>query len=140
METEQMTLTDFLLARFSEDEEIARGAYRDSVDNDGVCHERWTDATTAVMWGDLAAITGLEADYLANHIARHDPARVLAECEAKRRIVALHANEGEADGLSYCATCEDRYVHDAADWPCPSIRPLALPYSDHEDFKEEWRA
>jgi len=53
------------------------------------------------------------------HIARHDPARVLAECEAKRRI------------LTYAEHNDDVYLLGSY---------LALPYADHESFQAEWRA
>lgn len=49
----------------------------------------------------------------AEHIVRHDPARVLAEVEAKRRIVFEVA--------------------------MPVLALLALPYADHPDYREEWR-
>lgn len=59
----------------------------------------------------------------ASHIARHDPARVLREVEAKRRIV-------------------DRYVWlrehgDTGDvaWVLPL---LAAAYADHPDYRPEW--
>lgn len=61
----------------------------------------------------------------ARHIARWDPARVLAECEAKRQIVER------------CA---------AVDFAMPSthlahgvLALLALPYADHPDYRDEWR-
>jgi len=51
------------------------------------------------------------------------PARVLAECDAKRRIVEMggHLRNG---GL-----VEGRIL----------LGYLALPYADHEQFQEEWR-
>ncbi|WP_454320781.1 DUF6221 family protein [Streptomyces phaeoluteigriseus] len=48
--------------------------------------------------------------------ALHDPARVLREIEAKRRIPARHA-------------------HDP--WPCHNLRDLASPYADHPDSPPE---
>ncbi len=61
----------------------------------------------------------------AMHIARWDPARVLAEVEAKRRILAdLIALDGDpVNGL--VAT--------------RMIRQLAEPYAVHPDYREEWR-
>ena len=50
-------------------------------------------------------------------LARHDPARVLAECEAKRQIVQNAQDPGD-----------DLFV-----------AILALPYADHPDYREEWR-
>ena len=140
------TLTDFLLARIAEDEAAAREA------------QEWTYQQEAEWWAEgewwlegvcMSTIgsghTGSHivgysySDQTAEHIARHDPARVLAECEAKRRIAEEHVNEGALDGLSYCGTCEDRRKHDAANWPCVTIRALAAVYADHPDYREEWR-
>lgn len=71
----------------------------------------------------------------AEHIARHDPARTLAEVEAKRRI------------LDHCA---DMLRPDSA-WGGPTgpedidpgawyvLRLLSLPYADHPDYRDEWR-
>src|SRR5688572_20799212 len=71
-----MTLTEFLLARLTEDEAAARAAAGEH----GVYPGTW--------WGQEAGgePSGVSSEDGA-HIARHDPARVLAECEAKRRIV-----------------------------------------------------
>ncbi|QNS08326.1 DUF6221 family protein [Streptomyces xanthii] len=52
---------------------------------------------------------------IALHVALHDPARILREIEAKRRILARHAREP---------------------WPCPNVRDLASPYADHPDFPD----
>ncbi|MDG4749324.1 DUF6221 family protein [Micromonospora sp. WMMD718] len=75
--------------------------------------------------------------FMAEHIARHDPARVLAEVDAKRRIL---------DFLEY-----DRVdVSQAAGPPItvPGQRPaiahpvlcmLALPYAGRPGYRDEWR-
>lgn len=146
MTTSTPTLTTWLLEQIAADETVARGAYRDSVDDEGVCHEDWTATTTAVMWGDLPAIAGLEADYLADHIATHDPERVLAQCAAFRAIVDEHRDgnadsrwEGDPDPLpAYCTVCHDYTRHDAAAWPCPTLRALASIYKDRPGWQEAW--
>ena len=80
-----MTITDFLLARIYEDEAIASRAPGD--------REWEADPSQAnpeigqVVSNDGAVASGVLRDD-AHHIARWDPARVLAECAAKRRIVA----------------------------------------------------
>jgi hypothetical protein len=52
--------------------------------------------------------------------------RVLAECEAKRRIV------------EYCPSAsEEGDTWDTAFWRVLQI--LALPYADHPDYREEWK-
>jgi hypothetical protein len=84
----------------------------------------------------------------AEHIARHDPARVLAEVEAQRRQIREHSHE---DGCCRTCTTEEREVHwdseeetvqwerRPAAWPCLTVRLLALPYADRDDFPDELR-
>lgn len=71
----------------------------------------------------------------AEHIARWDPARVLAEVDAKRKLL---------DWL----TDVDRYMdRDDLSWHRLSgavdveaaLRLLALPYADRDGYREEWR-
>lgn len=69
-----------------------------------------------MIYSDAGQVSGEVAD----HIARHDPARVLAECEAKRRIVEW-ASDGE--GEFHWSTV---------------LAPLAAVYADHPDYREEW--
>jgi len=61
----------------------------------------------------------------------------LAEVDAKRRIIDLHD-----DVSGGCRTCMDAELSndgpDAAAWPCPTLRLLALPYADHPGYREEW--
>ena len=116
-------LAEFLLARIAEDETDARSAVG-------------SDGTTT------------------QHVARWNPARVLAECGAKRRIIAAHQTYGEvydAADMTYphaagsCVTCGFGDTWEAVeygsgdDYPCPTLRFLAAPYSDHPDFDEAWR-
>jgi hypothetical protein len=54
-------------------------------------------------------------------------ARILAECEAKRRIVAEH--EQRADGG--CYDCGTRW--------CRFQQFLAMPYADRPGYRREWR-
>jgi len=158
-------LADFLLARIAEDEAAARvatpGPWR--WDNDefddapqGTCkhrtewadhgpnletvsgverrgsgpyngHETWHEPDAVVISAsgyDASSLNIKRAD--AEHIARHDPARVLAECSAKRRIVELGV-------CTACATEAQPCDHRA-----DTLRLLALPYADHEDYREEW--
>lgn len=77
---------------------------------------------------------------VAAHIARHDPARVLADIAVKRRIVKLHSvldgtgGDWDTDPPARCAECRDEH-------PCTTLCLLALPYADHPDYDDEnWRA
>jgi hypothetical protein len=95
-------LTDFLLARIADEKEIARAAAK---------------SESIVQWH---AESGHPYDV---HVSRWDPARVLAECEAKRRIV-----EWMGDKVWHVLYSDD------------VLCALALPYADRPDFDPEWRA
>jgi hypothetical protein len=58
------------------------------------------------------------SEHCAHHVARHDPARVLREVEAKRQIIDLVA--GAYAGYSV-------------------LPRLALPYADRPGYREEWK-
>lgn len=62
------------------------------------------------------------------HPTTSTPDRVLAECEAKRRIVRLHP-----EILGICQECANEQ------YPCRTLGAVALPYADHPDYREEWR-
>jgi len=113
MTTRTLTLTEFLLARIAEDEAAARESY-----------EAVPPAFGAYGRLMLAAI-----DYLIV-----DPDRVLADCEAKRRIVEVHRNH-ERDVTPYGVSL-DNTARFALEDVC---RTLASSYSDHPDYRQEWR-
>ena len=77
----------------------------------------------------------------AEHIARHDPARVLAEVDAKRRILDEHPPIREPYGWAgRCQRCidgDDPWAKEA-EWPCLTVRLLALPYADWPGYRPEW--
>jgi len=77
----------------------------------------------------------------AEHIARHDPARVLAEVDAKRRILAEHPIARGVSNQPVCATCatRDGYGDLEGDWPCQTARLLALPHAERDGYRDEWR-
>lgn len=135
-ENERMTITDFLEARIADDEAVAtqatgarwsvlRGVNASLVNIDArlVCDEKWKYG----RFGHIAT-TSHDAAY-AEHIAHYDPARVLAECAAKRAIIA-ECRPGTLDDLD---VGED-------DQPAPMwvARALAAVYKDHPDYRQEW--
>jgi len=129
------SLVDFLLARIAEDERDASAALRDVISADGTIGARWWGAGSDVMAGrdDHVAAVSTGDLAVADHIARWDPARVLAECDAKRRIIGVHGlNEFNVDP---CDAHDDTF----ASVPCDTVRLLALPYADHPDYRDEWR-
>jgi len=118
-------LAEFLKARLDEDEAVARaaGGLAWSTLEHPIWEGRIEDSRGEVIVYDEGAPTAVQAA----HIARHDPARVLADVAAKRKIVALARREEYlSGGLSG--------IHAAL------LLALAQPYADHADFDEEWRA
>ena len=129
-----MTLTEFLLARIAEDEAVAQKAGGDEWEYAACCGAMQiqtvrVDGTLGyeqhrAITRDYEGLSDSVEEDAGPHVARHDPARVLAECKAKRRIVERYAFLAE-------------YGDDGdARWVLPL---LALPYADHPDFQEEWR-
>jgi hypothetical protein len=126
-----MTLPEFLLARFAEDEADARQAAGFE--------------TVALAWSVAHEGGRIEPDvaptvwaYAEQHIARWDPARVLAECDAKRRIVDMVRPVAIAGGPAWTpetAAAEQGRLA-ALDYV---LRDLASVYADHPDYRKEWR-
>jgi hypothetical protein len=107
------TLADFLLARIAEDEADARrAAAADGLGPVWRAGTKWEDM--AGIYANGGEVADMPDTDVAPHIARWDPARVLAECDAKRRIVT------ECGWVTVMAL-------------------LALPYADHEDYRQEWK-
>lgn len=196
-----MTLTEFLLARIADVEELARGAMNvpEGVEQTTSVPQRagsgWRgynpDGTEAPDEVPISDVPGAPMDEIGNwgwsggpvevdsypnrpftisdsrlwdeadpigaayfratvpasagigtvrHILSHDPASVLAECEAKRKVVE---SADEATGLDMQVDAEFRvgrrdvnaepYLGDVI------LRHLAMPYADHPDYRPEWR-
>jgi hypothetical protein len=142
MDTVIRDLIAFISARLDEDEQMARAATygvwvvgptfgaRDNrvyvkpegfgIDTIGTC----------VIAGQVSNTPEFRAN--AQHIARHDPARVLREVEAKRRLVFQFEHRGNAvRGAIQPST--------GGVWD-DLLRLLALPYADHPDFQAGWSA
>jgi hypothetical protein len=59
--------------------------------------------------------------------------QLLAECEAKRRIVIEHAEN------RYRVDPCDAHDADGRTVPCATLLALAAVYADHSDYREEWK-
>ena len=121
-------LDEFLLARVAEDKRVA------------------ADAAAASGRQDWRPGDGAGPDSppkAAEHIARYDPARILAECAAKRRMI-LACREIRPD-LAFLGV----RPRGMADFPLSprdhhqlaalTLALLALPYAGHSDYRPEWR-
>ena len=82
-----------------------------------------------------------EADANGRHIAVHDPARVLRQVAAMRKIVDEHAPRTtsylDAPDETSCRRCgkPDEYP---VPYPCPTLRALAAVYADRDGYRPEW--
>ncbi|WP_333742672.1 DUF6221 family protein [Streptomyces ardesiacus] len=136
-------LVQWLRAQLDDDERTARAATEGpwSVDDDSYAEaiyaaDRRTTVVAGGRWGGEASVFESTEDAL--HIARHDPARVLREIDAKRRLIALHRElEDPQEMQDYCATCEVTGKY--PEYPCKTLRLLALPYADRPGYRDEWR-
>lgn len=140
-------LIAFVKARLDEDETIAREAA-------SVAGPDWTWKTLVPEGYDEPTdyITSVAGSFLMDtmgsiqaespHVARHDPVRVLREVEAKRAIVdEVLKYEATIDGEWGCGHTEEQIAAGG----CPeiqvpaSLRSLAAVWSDHPDYRAEWR-
>ena len=136
-----MTITEFLLARIAEDEDVAR------------------------VFDDVKPryyeVSGMEPspEYVTVYVS---PARVLAECAAKRAIIDDHAATDHSyredvyvgddvyltpslPACRQCTTSTDTAritsswdVADRIIAPCDTVRALAAVYADHPDYDTAW--
>jgi uncharacterized protein DUF6221 len=75
---------------------------------------------------------------VSRHMVRHDPARVLREVAAKRRVLERHGGEDHMCVKGIVGySVQAWYDKDEA---CPDLLNLAAPYADHPDYDPEWRA
>jgi hypothetical protein len=136
------TLTDFLLARYAEIEAMAREVIADG-DADELGRWEWVEypyeGGSPQPLGSLAKGTsGYDPDWSWTRLVnRYDPAHVLADIEAKRRIVELHTPDHECtDGSeSYPGV----FAGDGSMEVCDSLRLLALSFASHPEYDERWR-
>ena len=142
-------LVAFLRARVAEDEEDARKAgaaseewrFDESQPTAAIVANnspRWESYLGSGVWNcddpyDDCEDARREARDEAEHIVRWDPARVLAEVEVKRAILALYEDADRAETLlggtgdgAECRTLD--YV----------LRQFTRAYAEHPDFDPEW--
>lgn len=120
-----LTISDFILARVSEEEALAHAAL------DHLGPELNWDATS-----------------VGEHFDRWNPWRVESACIGRRLLVKAHRNAGPAvtqlPGKDHelhsatCATCGRSGQHPTP-WPCYTLRVLALEWANHPDYRAEWR-
>lgn len=138
---------EFLRKRLAEDEDAATRAA--SAAGDAVWEGSDQSETVNGKRGGYIATGPWDSGLyeISTHLARHDPARVLREVEAKRRlikgyetsVVAVRASAERAAQGDDSAINEGRYLIVRRDNLAWAVKLAALPYADDPAFKEEWR-
>lgn len=143
-----MDIREFLAARLADDERIAlaaAGKYTSA--------QVWTriepDRNPGLIGdgkGDVVTYgfgPGGPCGDQAEHIQRHDPAHVLRDVAAKRRILEMwedpadveHLPDGAVDGRDPDERDEQIATATVIDG---IVRDLATVYAEHADYRQEW--
>jgi hypothetical protein len=121
-------LVTWLLAQVGRDEMEALAAspspWRPNAEHDQVI------AVDNIDVCDGFALSNNQLRATVDHIVAWDPTRVLAECAAKRRIIAIH------EGVHSCGFSD----YDT-DNPCDTLREYGAVYAklDRPGYRAEWR-
>jgi hypothetical protein len=122
-------LVQWLRAQLDEDARIARAVTTPGTWRVGSSHGGST------VEGDGWTVGN--ADELdAAHIARHDPARVLREIDAKRQVLDWYQQRAAVDSRG---EDPDDYENVTGSTLETVVQILALPYADRPGYREEWR-
>ncbi|MFB8035885.1 DUF6221 family protein [Streptomyces sp. NPDC056004] len=125
-------LVQFLRDRLDEDETLAQ--------NNGQWSTSWQDLTTdGELRDDANAGTVAYIPHVATrtHIARHDPARVLAQVTAVRGVLTEYDESAQA-----AATGNRALTRGTANMTLAALKPvlahLATAYAHHPDYQADW--
>lgn len=136
-------LVRWLGVQLDEDERIARAADPGPWKSESLGRHDQAAIKPAALTS-LIQFDGSRAAANGMHVSRHDPARVLREIDATRRIVEIHRvvgfeDEDMTDLGSGCSECGYSAEYgDRGGW-CETLRLLAAPYADRPGFRKEWR-
>lgn len=122
-------LLDFLRDRLQDDEDYAHNAYADHNDAGPNWYEQWSGALNIGEKEDLV-LTNDSA--VSRFMARHDPARILREVEAKRALL---------DDYERFVAERRRMMNGWDSYPevSPVLTAFAAVYADHPQYRDEWR-
>jgi hypothetical protein len=154
----EVGLLDFLLARLAEDRAAARACAAvypppwELSDRGWVAYVKAdAPAFREVARLEQGTASGSESRWLGealDHVARWDPARVLAECEVKWRIVEAYREERNRRDIYQAADPHSEGIEQEKSRRSSAARCrgleiavelLALPYVGHKDFRAEWQ-
>jgi len=127
-------LVTWLRARLDEDERVALaaspGPWKPNAEHDEVL------AVDDVTVADGFALSGNQLRATVGHIARWNPARVLAEVDAKRRILDEYEMWADDDDQDY------EHAQTAANSAAAllvAVKLVALPMAERDGYDESWR-
>ncbi len=125
-------LVQWLRAMLDDDEQIARRATARQPGG-----ESWVYGSEGVRASSGLGVATRAVPVHGEHIARHDPARVLREIEAKRRILneivpRMNQMDDQLEAEFGTPSNPDPYESENL------LRLLALPYADRPNYREEW--
>jgi hypothetical protein len=89
-----------------------------------------TEFLLARIAEDEAEAQVAKAEFAHGGYGCYGPSRVLAECAAKRAIIAMYEQGDEAKGWD-----PEAYI---ASTVFDAMRALAAAYADHPDYQQEW--
>lgn len=124
-------LVAFLKARLDEDADLARRCGGAGFSAEWIAHEATVDFGQEDRTGFHTTI--------ARHVALHDPARVLREVEAKRRVLNRHTFSPAEGDPERPWNDRDDCQFDGDLWPCEDLLDLARPYQEDPDFPERYK-
>jgi hypothetical protein len=131
-------LVEFLRARYAEHRATAEAAAELQYDPEngwGIIDPSGYATTEKRRW--ISPHIGmLHEPQSAEHIVANNPAVVLADLDAKLRIMKVH--ERLPDG-EFCVACNAPAGIPGEPYGCATLRLLASPYADHPDYREEWK-
>jgi len=140
-------LVAFLRARLDEIEAAAKAAtsapWSCQVFHGGTDHAEWvvtgSTGSQAVITGQVGVgwMAGMPHD--GEHIALHDPARVLREVRAKRRILfLLEAAQKKADAMPGDGSLEHAVTKTTVTFLLTVAQTMATAYDDHPGYDRAW--
>lgn len=132
-------LITWLRAQLDDDERVAHECLQAPADRLGVQlgTYRW-EAREDGVWCRNYLVAPRVSDEDGAHIARWDPARVLAEVEAKRRIIERYEDcLARQEDPDYSSIAAHGQAAEYEDWVIPA---LAQPYAGRPGWREEWAA
>lgn len=147
-------LIEFLRAEIDEDEQVALaaspGPWRPNAEHDEVL------AVDDITVADGFALSGNQLRATVDHIASWDPARVLAEVDAKRKLIERYqaARQRQADNSDkFVLLTKQRHLDQTEftrvkthGWElsgqvaalATAVAVAAMPYADRPGYQEQW--